>query len=153
MVTILQPLTAEGKIALLSEYLDISLDDIQKISLDRKEAERLQKIADQLAKDQETERRQHENRRKDFAQNWQDGKIIVRADGKLKDKPSPLCKEGTPNMDDIEFLTFEARTKLFHHGKPLDNRGNILPAATISRSVKCSCGEEHQVTIFVTNTK
>lgn len=153
MVTILPPLSEQDSIKLLSEYLDINIQDIQKISLDRREAARMQKIADQIARDQETERRQHENRRKDFAQNWQDGKIIVRCEGKFLPKPTSFCKEGTPDMDGVEFLTYEARSKLFHHGRPLDNRGNILPAATVTQDVPCSCGQTHRVEIFVTNTK
>lgn len=153
MVTLLPPLSERDSIELLSEYLDIDLADIQKISLDRREAARMQKIAEQIAKDQAEEVARAERRRIAFMQMWTDGKIILRVDGTHKHKPSPICKEGTPDMAKIIWLVSEARTKLFQHGKVLDNVGNILPAATISQDVTCSCGQTHRVEIFVTNTK
>ena len=150
VVTRLEPLTAEGKIALLSEYLDISLDDIQKISLDRKEAERLQKIAEQLQREQETAKRILANRKKEFTEAVGAGHIIVTIDGKvtsLKD----ICKQGTPDIDGLALFGMNARGKLLRHFRGESGMPNALKAICFERAIPCTCGKTHQVRVFISS--
>lgn len=142
--------TPEG-LQLLADHLNIDLNILQQASENKREAARIARLQAQIEAEREAEARKLERSRKALTDAWQAGHIIVRVDGKILSKPGDICKTGEPDLTKVINLTIGARGKLLQQFKGLDlNGGEVQKGATIRRTVKCTCGKDHFVEVFIT---
>lgn len=140
--------TPEG-LSLLAEHLNVDLNLLQQAAQDKREAARIARLEAQLLAEREAEARKLERSRKSIEEAWEQGHIIVRADGKILTKPGPICKTGEPDLTKVINLTMGARGSLLQQFKSTNYSDEIQKGATIRRTVKCTCGKDHFVEVFV----
>ena len=140
--------THEG-LELLSEHIGVDIQDLKRAAEDKREAQRIERLAAQIEAQKEAERIAEEKARTQFIEAWADRFILVKCDNKIM-KPGRLCKDGEPDTAAVISLAMNWRRKLLQGFKSMDTAGKVQKGATIRRSVSCTCGKEHFVEIFIT---
>lgn len=148
-------LTPGDAVQLLSEHLNISLEDLQKLSEERKERERMQRIAEQNRQNEIEDEKRHARERASVLAAWEMGSIIVILDGKIKTKPCDLCTKGTQSEYDLKRLFYtlsEIRNHLIND-RSLLSIGCFFQAQRARFTVQeipCTCDAgKHVLEIFM----
>ncbi|MDD4127260.1 MAG: hypothetical protein PHV39_06185 [Methanomicrobium sp.] len=139
---------------LIAEYLNIDLDRLKFEK--EKEVDAIRNAAQQEKHRQEVEKESRALLRayQMLGKDLEAGDVIMQIDGKIHKAGDPFCKTGEMNLNPLIHAYKTTRNNLTSRFKWIDGCPGALRAATIDKSILCTCGKkEHTIRLFISSGK